>query len=261
MGNTACPKVSCVIIYTKDEQIKECEKWIDAQEYDGEIEKIILDNKGNKGYNSAASALNDGAAKSTGEILFFMHQDVYLWDKNAIKTCVLFLLSQKENTIIGAAGIIKKDCKTHYDMWQGKDKKRYELPLNGKIEEAITVDECFFAMKKSVWEDLGFDEITFNDWHFYGADICYHNFLSGGENYVLPLEICHESIGAMNSVGFKTGLKKFVIKYKGKIKKIQTTCVRINCTEFSCAYFLCKFSIKTFIKNILRKIGLYSDKV
>lgn len=256
MNEKKAPKISFIIIYTKDEQIKECEKWIDAQNYDGEIEKIILDNRENKGYKSAASALNFGAKKSTGDILFFMHQDVYLWDKNAIKTCVDFL-TDNTSAIIGAAGIGLDDGQSHYNIFMDEKRKQYAWRIDKPLK-AATLDECLLVMKKNVWEDIGFDEITCDNWHFYGADICYVNTENGGENFIMPLDIMHDSRGTPYGKEFRRSAYNLARKHEGKIKRIETTIINSKCSVFGVWRWFFKRQIKTAIKFCLKITGLLS---
>lgn len=254
--NTTYPKISFIIVYTNDEQIKECEKWIDAQNYDGEIEKVILDNRENKSYSSSAAALNDGAIKSTGDILFFMHQDVYLYDVNAVKKSVDFLLKKEGSLIIGAAGIACSDGLARFNIYMDEKHTQYAWKVENPVS-AYTLDECLLVMKKSVFESVcGFNEATCDNWHFYGADICYTNIESGGENYVMPLEIMHASKGTPYGKAFKRSALMLAKKHKGKIKRIQTTIIDAKCSGLGVRFWFFKRKAKLVVKFILKITGL-----
>ncbi len=250
MENMAFPKVSFIIIHTNDKQVLEAEKWIDCQDYLGEVEKIILDNKGNKGFSSASAALNYGAEKSSGEILFFIHQDLYLWDTSTVRKCVDFIIKKGEkNIVLGCAGVAKNDQMVHFDIFIGDTKERYAWEVGDNPLLAITLDECMLVMKKSVWRKLKFDEKTCADWHFYGADICYGNTLSGGENYIISLKNCHDSFGTPSGKGFYCSAKKMVVKYSGRIDRIQTTCMDTSCSILGVNRFHFAYTVKSFIKG------------
>ncbi|MBR0189008.1 MAG: glycosyltransferase, partial [Clostridia bacterium] len=223
---------------------------------DGEIEKIILDNRGNKSYVSAASALNDGSEKATGDILIFMHQDVYLWDTTAIRRVAEYL-KDNEKIILGAAGIAEQDGQNHYDIFMDKEKRKYAWGTGGKPLSAITLDECFIAMRKTLWQELKFDEKTCNDWHFYGADICYANSLKGNKNVIFPLEIFHDSFGTPSGTGFYNSALSIAKKYNGKILRIQTTCFNAKCSERGVKRYFKPRRLRNFFKKILRIIGLF----
>lgn len=248
-------RTSIIIIKTNEEQTKEAVEWINRQTVADEIETIILENENNKNYSSAAQALNDGAKMANGEFLFFMHQDIYLWDLSAIEKCVSYLEEHKD-TVVGVAGVCD-DKKVRYDMYQTKEKKRYAAALHGKVFNAISVDECFMGMGKDLWRKIKFDEKTCNNWHFYGADFCFSNTLLGGKNIVFPLEVCHESVGSPNSIGFKNTAFNMVDKYKGRLKKIYTTCINVRCSRFFLRLYFFNKKIKFGIIRILKFFHLY----
>lgn len=249
-------KVSIIIIHTNDEQLKEAEKWIDLQDYSGEIEKIFLDNRGNKNYTSAAQALNDGAKKSTGDILIFMHQDIYLWGENSISDCVEYIESRVENIIVGFAGIASHNNQSCFDVKMGDTEEIWAFKTNGVPVDATTLDECFLAMKKEVWEKLKFDEQTCDNWHFYGAEICLHNKLEGGINIILPSKICHYSFGVPSGKNFYRSAKKLAKKYKRDFKYIHTTCIDIKTSGLGVFKYKTVLGIKGFIKGFMKIIGL-----
>ncbi len=245
--------VSVIIIYTRDDQLNLAKEWIDKQT-GVEVETIVLDNRGNRAYSSAAAALNDGARRAKGEYLIFMHQDIYLWDTEACAKYASFLESHP-NAIIGVAGVAKDGSGVKYDLWQTQKKYRFARPANGEIIPVKTLDECMFAMTKERWELLKFDEVTCDNWHFYCADICYANQLSGGENYSVPLEVCHDSLGSADGKGFRRSVKRMIKKYHGKLEEIETTCVRLACNKRAYLVYLCKEKYKSF----LRLIGRYDS--
>ena len=204
---------------------------------------------------SAASALNDGAKKACGEILFFMHQDVCLWDKQAVKKIVGYL-SDNKNSIVGAAGIAKFDGQRHYDLFMDRKKRKTAWGTGGKPLEAYTLDECFLAMYKSVWQELTFDENVCDGWHFYGADICYKNLLKGNTNVIFPLEILHDSYGNPSGKVFYRSAIKLAEKYDGKIYRLQTTCINAECSVKGVKRFFRKRRLLSLIKKTAKIFGL-----
>ncbi|MDE6059141.1 MAG: glycosyltransferase family protein [Clostridia bacterium] len=227
-------KISVVIVYTNEEQLSEAVKYLEAQSVFPSTELILLDNRKNR-FSSAASALNYGAEKANGEVIVFMHQDIYLWDDKFLEKYYNFLHNHA-NAILGVAGVAKKDHLIYYDFCESKDRIYRGRSSRGELMQAITLDECLFAMQKDLWKKLKFDEDTCNNWHFYGADICYNNLLNGGENLILSAQICHESKGNAYNKSFRHSLKLMIKKYRKKLERMETTCINIKCNSFM--YFI-----------------------
>lgn len=219
--------ISVVIVYTNTEQLAEAMKYIELQSVYASTEPVLVDNRENI-FTSAASALNYGAEKATGEVIVFMHQDVYLWDDKILEKYYT-ILRDKPNSIMGVAGVAEKDHLRYYDFCESRDKVYRGRSSHGELMRAITLDECMFAMRKSLWQKLKFDEKTCDNWHFYGADICYNNLLNGGENLILSGDICHESKGSAYNKPFRRSLKSMVKKYRKKLDRIETMCINIKC--------------------------------
>lgn len=240
--------LSVVIVYTNVAQLNEAVSYIEKQSIYPSVETVLLDNRENR-FTSAASALNYGAEQARGEVVVFMHQDVYLWDARTLEKYYNFLID-KPNAIAGLAGVAKADGIIYYDICETKAGTYHKYSTKGEIMPALSVDECMFAMKRSLWEKLKFDEVTCNNWHFYGADICFHNLTNGGENYIYSADGCHESTGNAFNSSFRKALKAIVLKYKGKLPRIQTTCVNIKCSMPAYRVYCCK----SYIMQMKRRI-------
>ena len=246
--------VSVVIVYTNTVKLEEAKKDLELQSIFQSTELIILDNCQNR-FSSAASALNYGASKAKGKIIVFMHQDVYLWDSKLLEN-YYNVLQDNPHAILGVAGVAQKDHLIYYDFCETKDKVYRERTTNGELMQAITLDECLFAMQKSLWEKLRFDETTCDNWHFYGADICYNNLLNGGENMILSADMCHESTGNAYNKSFRHTLKSMIKKYKKTLDKIETTCVNIRCNMLM--YYI--YSIVSKFKEVMKSFNRRKEK-
>ena len=240
--------LSIVVVYTNTEKLEEAKKYLESQSVFQSVELIFLDNRNNK-FSSASSALNYGASIAKGEVVIFMHQDVYLWDERLLEK-YYNVLKDKPNAILGVAGVAQKDHLVYYDFCETKDKLYRGRTSNGELMQAITLDECLIAMQRSLWDKLKFDEKTCDNWHFYGADICYNNLLNGGENILYSADTCHESTGDAYNKAFRHSLKSMIKKYKNKLKRIETTCVNIKCSLSM--YFI--YSVFTRAKKLIKKI-------
>ena len=245
-------KLSIVIVYTNIIQLSEAVSCIEKQTFYPFIETILLDNRKND-FLSASRALNFGAKKSTGDVVVFMHQDVYLWDTKLLENYYNFLIGNPRS-IVGIAGVAKSDEKLYYDFCETKRKLYRGNSTNGEIIPAISLDECMFAMMKSLWQQLQFDEEVCNNWHFYGADICFNNIINGGgKNYIISTRgACHESTGNPFNGAFRKNLGAIMMKYKGKLPRILTSCVNMKCTKYSYLKY-CIISIMQQIKRSINK--------
>lgn len=220
-------KVSIIIVYNDAVKFEKARQYISAQTMADSIELIALDNR-SKRFSSAAQALNYGASASQASVLIFMHQDIYLFDEEAISKYYTFL-TEHPKVIAGVAGVSKSDLKIYGDILEGEHQIQRLTPTNGDAVEAISVDECFFGMHRSLWEEIKFDEITCDDWHYYGVDICYENMLRGNKNVIYSLRILHDSLGRANPNSFMVCTKKMVKKYRGKVDRLEGTCIHIKC--------------------------------
>ena len=144
--------LSVVIVYTNVAQLNEAVSYIEKQSIYPSVETVLLDNRENR-FTSAASALNYGAEQARGEVVVFMHQDVYLWDERTLEKYYNFLID-KPNAIAGLAGVAKADGIIYYDICETKAGTYHKYSTKGEIMPALSVDECMFAMKRSLWEKL-----------------------------------------------------------------------------------------------------------
>lgn len=241
-------KISVLQIVTNKIQSNESRKYIESQKIDAEIQLIQIENYNNK-FPSAAVAFNSNVDGANGDILVFMHQDVYLWDENALKKLVQGISTDKE-AIVGVAGVSTFDGKIYSDIYETRDKIMRSNSCIDRQIEAITLDECLFVMTRDKYNSIKFDEQTTDNWHFYAADICYENYLKGNKNYIIPLQICHESLGNVRSYSFEKSLRKMIKKYYKKISRLETTCIQIECSW----YGYIKYIIKMRIWGLLHKI-------
>ncbi len=246
-------KVSILSIITNQRQAVESRESVEHQTIFRELELFQIEN-GNQQFSSAAKAYNWYANQVSGEVLIFMHQDVYLWDPAAVEKIYEFIM-EHPNAIVGVAGVSPEDKKIYGNLFETKEKLRRTIPCTKPYMSAITLDECLFAMSADRFRSIQFDEVTTANWHFYGADICYQNILNGGENYIIPLEICHESKGNMESRSYRTATSKMISKYHGKIDWLDTTCISIRCSHVAHVGFYLKRAIYPFVPK--RVLGIF----
>ena len=193
--SSARPKASIVICYNNSDQYEKAIGYIDAQSIREEIEIVGVDNT-DKRFPSAAKALNSGASAARGEIVVFMHQDLYLIERDAIEKVYLRLASMNKPTLLGVAGYLHNEEEVIYNLYEGGKRIRRSKRFDAeKLYAVETVDECFVACKKEVWERYRFDEDTCDNWHFYAVDLSYQIALDAGTVVVYPLALWHSSEG------------------------------------------------------------------
>lgn len=154
------------------------------------IESILIDNRNNKQFKSASSALNYVIEDNVKEdIILSMHQDVFgEWGE------FLEYLKKWEDDwgIVGIAGKAEQGG-VEKNLWG----YRFNKPLKVQI-----LDECCFAFKRD--SGLRFDEINFDSWHAYCKDLCYQAMLQGKTNYLLPHKLTHGYADSIKYLGYPT---------------------------------------------------------
>ncbi len=238
-------KASVIIVYTNEAQLDTARRYLERQSI--AAEPVFLDNR-EGAFSSAAAALNFGAERAAGAYLIFMHQDVYLWDENAIKTCCDYLAANP-NAIVGAAGITARDA-VITDLYLDENTPVPGIRAQGKQYSVDALDECILAMTRKTWQALRFDPVCCDNWHGYGMDICYANRLRGGENVLLPLRVCHASKGSPHTKAFRRSMGRLVDKYRRTpIRQLRGCCISIPCRRPD-FYWYC---IKENVRALLRK--------
>lgn len=239
-------KVSIIIIKTNDNQFSKAKYWIEKQSCADEIEIVAIENEKNKNFKSAATALNYGAAKSQGEVLVFMHQDVYLKDLTIIESYYDYLMNNPNN-IVGLAGAVGNDV-TYSDIYETENMIKRNKPTNGKHIMVDSLDECMIAINRKKWEYCKFDEKCCDNWHCYAMDLCFSNTLNGGRNIVISAPVVHDSMGNANSRDYRRAVKRILVKYRNtKITRVRGCCINIKCSLGAFYWYCFKMNIKTII--------------
>jgi hypothetical protein len=209
-------------------------------------ELIIIDNSDSK--YSIFSAYNEGVKRAKNDILCFVHEDI-LFHTNAWGKKVLNHFTDVEVGMIGVSGgmaqseipspwwtnnyfaksaryILMKDLKKQ----DGELYSYYSNPFNDENRtEVIIIDGMWFCIRKSLFEKISFDEITFKGYHLYDADISMQ-VLQYSRNYVaFDILVEHRWSGKI-SEDYYTGLPKFTHKWKEQLP-IQTSKVEADYFE------------------------------
>lgn len=159
-------------------------------------EIIGIDNSNNQ--FTIFEAYNEGVARSTYEILCFMHDDILFhttdWGKRIANH-----LSPVEAGIIGICG--GSTLSKVPASWSLYDQKKYILQTSAQggkpvlhdtghdtqnsASQVVVLDGVFLCAKKSLFEKIRFDDKTFSGFHSYDLDICAQAHQAGYKNYAI----------------------------------------------------------------------------
>jgi GT2 family glycosyltransferase len=217
------PKVqySILICATKKHQLQ---KFYDSIKSREPFEFIFANNT--KNYMYSAEALNTLREVSTGEVLLYTHQDVYFRKPEPFSR-ITKIISRLGNNfgIIGPAGV-------QYNG--GHNMKGVDFSSKDYTFDAMkvhTLDEFCLITKRS--NNLEFGEYL-DHFHFYGADICYSAIDRGLRNYVVGIDMVHDSGGDGNLKQgdgyerYREQARKFYRKWIDKFPLIGTTTARFS---------------------------------
>ncbi len=242
-------KASIIICYTNKALISKTIEYLDSQDVRKDFEIIAIDNSENK-FSSAAKALNYGASIAKGEILIFMHQDVFFEHSNDVSNLIGYFDKLDDLALLGVAGINGKDLMVYSNITETYDHINKYKNITEPIE-VETIDECVIAIRKKFFDRIKFDEITCDNWHFYGVDLSYQVRLNNGKVYSVPVPVCHLSQGNTN-LSFYKNLKKLGKKYHNVLPNINSTCIQTKNNRLILNYYV----FRTWCGHLLRKIGL-----
>jgi GT2 family glycosyltransferase len=208
-------------------------------------EVILIDNSNND--YSICAAYNLGVKRSKYATLCFMHDDI-IYHTNNWGSAVLNHFNNAEAGSIGIAGT------PYYSYmpgaWWGsgvfyehilQSSNTNKQPVlksnsNGHLtRQVVAFDGVWFCIRKSLFEQIKFDETNFKGFHFYEADICMQMHNLGIKMYcVNNVRIHHSSTGSMDNSWIENAL----IFQKKWRKKLPALCTNINFNQ------QCKFEYK-----------------
>jgi glycosyltransferase involved in cell wall biosynthesis len=201
---------------------------------DAEFEYIRIDNRNNS-YN-LCSAYNEGVRRSTGETVVFIHEDVFFmeggWGKKlegkfSDQTIGLvgvagtqYLFSDSPGWVAAGRPFIKGQV-----VHETNDGNTYNLTVfswENEDTEVVAVDGLFFAIRRSLFGTIKFDEQTFDGFHLYDLDICMQ--IRRTHRLIVTKEILlkHQSGGNFNNI-WQTYALRFLNKYKNELPASCTT--------------------------------------
>lgn len=229
-------QISFICCYTNSKLVDELKKSVECfQSY--LIEWVMIDNSHGK-YSSAASALNAGAHACSTDIFVFLHQDI---EFDSEKSLDLICQEVQKGKIVGVAGRKINGGALVTNIDDGLNRERHHsYCFESTYENVLTCDECLFAMRREVFDEVkGFDETTFDGWHFYGVDLCLRAYKKGIQSCVIPSKLWHKSKGSHDK-NWKRYEEKLRRIYRKDFRVIYYPCGRCytNPVLFHCARLL-----------------------
>jgi GT2 family glycosyltransferase len=200
------------------------------------FEFIIINNSKNS--YDIFEAYNLGVQRSKGEILCFLHDDIYFHTRNWGNIVINHFINPK----IGAIGVAGSPylAKAIGSWWSGglinqhlcyqenskiKISKKNNTKEKVQTKEVVILDGLWFCIKRELFQKVKFDEITFDGFHFYDLDICTQVFQN---NYkilaISDILIQHDSAGNINDKWIENA-KLFNQKWK---RHLPISCIDIS---------------------------------
>ena len=201
-----------------------------------EYEVIVFDNR-QKGWG-LCKTYNYCAEKAKYQYLCFVHEDVFIDTKDWGKRIVEFVEKIPKCGVVGFAGGLQ--ARKNFSSWWAGERRvnirdgynsrtrvysradyrnhAFINPDNEPHSRVLCVDGLFHFVKKTIWEEVKYDESTFPAFHFYDVDFS----LAVSELYsnyaLLNFDVFHDSSGNVNKEYIKW-MFAFQEKWNGKLPK------------------------------------------
>lgn len=183
-----------------------------------------------QGYNQALELAGEYEDHA---YLAFLHDDVELLGRPQLFLPVLELLDKPFTGLVGVAGatvVPESGCwwQQDHQVLRGMvahpcEKNPFGLGFNtwpwqqAQFGPVAIVDGCFFLTKRQTLVRLGgFDQKSYQGFHFYDLDTSFRATLAGLVNYTAPLLVKHNSLGVPND-NWETNRRIFVERYRDKL--------------------------------------------
>lgn len=186
------------------------------------FEIVAVDNSTNK-YGICA-AYNEGASRSKYDLLCFAHEDIEFQTQNWGEI-VTDIFRDETIGVLGVAGGTQQidapagwmgggqRCVFMNVMHDIKDEKGPTLdwnnPSDAQVIDVACLDGVWICTRRSVWEQVRFDEQAFPGFHFYDVDFCTRAFRLCRICVTFDVLIKHFSRGSFNDVWYATALQYY----------------------------------------------------
>lgn len=175
-------------------------------------EIVVIDNSCNQ-YN-IFQAYNEGVARSKGDILCFMHDDIIFLNEGWGALVERMMVSDDKIGAIGVAGgHLMYNCPCSWWNSEITSMHVFTLASNGQYDESIhrehaatdataevaSIDGLWMCIRKNLFDTIRFDDKTFSGFHCYDSDICMQILLANYKIKVtFAIDILHKGKGNLN---------------------------------------------------------------
>jgi hypothetical protein len=181
------------------------------------IELFMINNS--EGKNGLASVYNFGAARSRGEILVFMHDDAFFMTEGWGPVLESLFAQDPYLGVAGVAGtqyLFRDNCswtaagrpfikgRIVHDLQNGD----FFATLFSPDRESCEVVACngvFFAVRRTLLTQFGFDEQTFDSFYFHEMDFCMQARKSWRVTVTADILVKHRSMGTYDKTWQRYG--------------------------------------------------------
>jgi GT2 family glycosyltransferase len=194
-----------------------------------EHEYVRIDNRA--GDHGIGAAYNIGVRRSHGDIVVFVHDDVFFMEKDWGTVLAKKMSGDRSLGLIGVAGtqylFADKMSWTAagrpflrgrvvHELDDGNVFIMTAFSLEKKDAEVVAVDGLFFAVRRELFDRIRFDETTFDRFHFYDLDISMQVGATHRLMVTWDILVKHLSGGKAGDEWRAAG-KKFLMKYKDRL--------------------------------------------
>ena len=212
-------KVSAIVCSNRPQYFAHIERQL-GEQFAGHTFEFI----GIHDAKSLCEAYNRGAARASGEILIFCHDDIDIIHADFGERLLHHLQSHDVVGVAGASRLVDADWGhaglphvhgqiVHQRPGQ-EDYLYFAIGLQAAVVENIqALDGVFIGMHREVWEAVLFDEATFDGFHVYDIDFSFRAHLAGYRLAVpMDLLLIHYSTGGYD-LKWQAGNRKFLNKF------------------------------------------------
>jgi glycosyltransferase involved in cell wall biosynthesis len=208
-----------------------------------------------RGFGNAADAYNPAIAQARGEVLVFIHQDVYLpagWFQQVAAAINRLAVTDPDWGVLGVYGVtVAGEPRGH--LYCNANQCALGQPIQEPVEVG-TLDEVVLIVRRN--SGLQFDS-GLKGFHLYGTDICLTAREQGRKIYVVPGFCIHNANGyGMFPRSFWRGYLHMRRKWKSRLP-VKTPCIEIKRSIWpalrSTVWRFCWLKVKRI--KIARRVG------
>jgi glycosyltransferase involved in cell wall biosynthesis len=233
---TEIPKLSVIVSSRKSGSASLHERNIRKTVGCNEIEYLPILNP--NGELSICSAYNRGVEKARGEILVFVHDDVFFMECGW-GSVLMEKFKDRSIGLVGVAGteylfadnpgwVVAGRPFIHghvvHELHNGEVYNLTVFSWDKKDTDVVAVDGLFFAVRAGLFPSIAFDDSTFDGFHFYDLDICMQVRKTHRCIVTWDVLLKHQSGGEFDE-NWRKYASRFIGKYRSELPASCATAV------------------------------------